>query len=182
MKSLPNPAWLPALMLLATTTAAADPFLLGGIQVDEPDHVAWTDGLLRARMNTVSVTVYAHQGDWDGDNLWFNEEEPAVLDEIRAARAAGLEVVLILRVALDHAFPRNEFLWHGMILPSSDERIDSWFERYRRFVVRWAAVAEAEGVGVLGIGSEMNALDATLPITRAGNMKNHYVFYWYHRL
>jgi hypothetical protein len=156
-------------------------FYVGGIQVHEQDHRHWIDSLLAAGMNTVAVTVYAHQGDWDGDDLWYSEEEPAVLDEIRAAKARGLRVVLVLRVAVDHAYERNKFVWHGMIMPASDELIDSWFTKYTRFVIRWARVAETEGVDVLGIGSEMNALTATLPITRWGNERNYWGHYLYER-
>ena len=134
------------------------PFLLGGIQVNEPDHRHWTSSLHASGMNTVEATVYAFQGDWDSDHLWWNDEEPAVLAEIRQARAAGLHVVLVLRLALDHAFEKNKFLWHGQIVPDSPARIDSWFEQYTRFVLKWATIAEAEGVAVLAIGSEMKEI------------------------
>jgi hypothetical protein len=158
------------------------PFLVGGIQVHERDHARWADALRQAGLNTVEVTVYARQGDWDGDNLWFDDEQPAVVDEIRTARSRGLTVVLVLRVALDHAFPRNKFLWHGMIMPRSDELIRSWFDRYGAFVRRWAEIAEREGVDVLAVGSELKALTATLPITRWGSAKNYYAHAWYQRM
>lgn len=175
--SLAAPAWA------GDVAEREDPtFYLGGIQVNEPDHDRWLDTVRSVGMNTVAVTVYAMQGDWDTDHLWFEEQEPAVLDEIRRAKARGLAVVLILRVAVDHKFPRNKFIWHGMIMPKSDEAIVSWFDRYREFVVKWARVAEEEGVDLLGIGSEMNALASTLPITRWGNFKNYYGFYWYQRM
>ena len=157
-------------------------FYIGGIQVNEPSLDHWVDTLCAVGLNTVSVTVYARQGDWDTDHLWFNEREPSVVDEIRAAKSRGLNVVLILRVALDHAYPRNGFLWHGMIMPRSNELIHSWFDKYTAFAVKWARIAETEGVDVLGIGSEMKALAATLPMTRYGNLKNYYGFYWYHKL
>ena len=67
----------------------AQTLMLGGIQVNEPDYGKWTQALQNAGMNTVSVTVYAKQGDWDSDNLWYEEAEPAVLSEIRAAKQAG---------------------------------------------------------------------------------------------
>ncbi len=139
-------------------------FYLGGIQVNEPDHERWVETLEDSGFNTVAVTVYAHQGDWDTDNLWFDDKAPWVVNEIQVARAAGLEVVLVLRVALDHAFERNKFLWHGMVMPRSDEQLAEWFRRYRGFVTRWARVAEAEGVSVLAVGSEMNALTNAVPI------------------
>ena len=159
-----------------------DEFFLGGIQVNEPDHGRWVRTLRDVGMNTVAATVYARQGDWDSDQLEFATEEPAVLHEVRAARAAGLSTVLILRVALDHAYPRNKFLWHGMIMPDGDRALAGWFERYTRFAVQWARICQQEGVEVLGIGSEMKALSATLPITRVGDLRNYHGFAWYQRL
>ena len=138
-------------------------FLLGGIQVNEPDHSAWVDALTGVGMNAVPVTVYAKQGDWDSDNLWFDKEAPSVVSEIRKAKAGGLKVVLILRVALDHAFERNRFLWHGMIMPRDEAALRSWFEKYTAFVAKWARISQQEGVDVLGISSEMNALTDTIP-------------------
>lgn len=153
--------------MLATVLAVVltgAPFFLGGIQVNEDDHRYWVSALSGAGMNTVAVTVYAKQGDWDGANLWWEAEEPAVVAEIRTAKAAGLKVVLVLRVALDHAFVRNRFLWHGMIMPASDPDLDEWFRRYREFVARWARTAEALGVDVLGVASEMSWLTSTRPV------------------
>ncbi len=160
----------------------APPFYVGGTQVHELDHDHWVDTLHRAGLNTVAVTVYAKQGAWDSGRLWFNDDEPAVVDEIRTAKRKGLAVVLVLRVAVDHADPGNRFIWHGMIMPSSSDAIDEWFDRYTEFVVKWAAISEAEGVDVLGIGSEMNALNATLPINRYGNLKNYYGYSWYQKI
>ena len=167
-----------------TTLPTADtenrlPFLLGGTQVHEPDLAHWTRTLKQVGMNAVEVTVYAKQGDWNSDHLWFNREEPAVVEEIRQARSMGLEVVLVLRIAIDHAFPANRFIWHGMIMPDSEEAIASWFRQYTTFVTHWARVAEEEGVAVLGIGSEMNSLNATVPLGRAGYLKDYYRHYWY---
>ena len=67
-------------------------------------------------------------------------------------------------MALDHAFERNKFLWHGMIMPSTEDELEEWFRRYRSFVGKWAAIAEEEGVDVLAVGSEMNALASTVRV------------------
>lgn len=150
-------------------------FLLGGIQVNEPDHAHWLDRLEAVGMNTVAVTVYAKQGDWDSANLWWEEEEPWVVSEMRSARQAGLETVLVLRVALDHAFERNKFFWHGMIMPEGDAELDEWFARYRRFVVEWAEIAEAEGVTVLAVASELNALTSTLPVDEIPPLEEYWM-------
>ncbi|GAB5416961.1 MAG: hypothetical protein Crog4KO_18280 [Crocinitomicaceae bacterium] len=137
---------------------------LGGIQVGEVDQEVWTDGLKNAGMNTVEVTVYARQGDWDSDEIWFDETDEGALNQIRSAKKANLKVVLILRVALDHAYERNKFLWHGMIMPKSKSEIKNWFNKYREFVLKWALIGEQEGVDVIAIGSEMNALTSTRQI------------------
>ncbi len=152
------------LLIVGCSPAAAPDFYLGGIQVNEPDHAAWIETLDNSGFNTVAVTVYAHQGDWDSDNLWFDDEAPWVVNEIREAKRGGLAVVLVLRVALDHAFGRNKFLWHGMIMPDTDAQLDEWFRRYRVFVERWARIAEEEGVDVLAVASEMNALTNAVKI------------------
>jgi hypothetical protein len=39
-----------------------DNFMLGGIQVNEPSQEKWMSVLKDAKMNTVSITVYARQG------------------------------------------------------------------------------------------------------------------------
>jgi len=139
-------------------------FYLGGIQVNEADHAHWLERLEASGMNSVSVTVYAKQGDWDSSNLWWEDEEPWVVAEMRSASEAGLETVLVLRVALDHAFERNKFFWHGMIMPATDEALEEWLRRYRLFALEWAGIAEREGVDILGIASELNALTSTIQI------------------
>jgi hypothetical protein len=161
-----TPATTTTTMAKATATTAVTtrpPFLLGGIQVNEDNHAHWVKTLRESGLNTVEVTVYAKQGDWDSANLWY-EDAPSVIDEMRAAKAGGLHVVLILRVALDHAFPRNKYLWHGMIMPNSDADVREWFRRYRTFVSQWSAIAAREGVDVVAIASEMNSLTSTAAI------------------
>jgi hypothetical protein len=148
---------------------------LGGIQVNEPDDAQWFQALLDTKMNTVAVTVYARQGDWDSDNLWYDADENGLIQEIRGAKSRGLRVVLILRVALDHAFPRNRFLWHGRIMPRNDPLLDSWFAKYRSFVTKWAKVAEAEEIDVLGIGSEMSSLASTASVDALPDLENYYL-------
>ena len=138
-------------------------FYLGGIQVNEENQKHWIQTLNEYGYNTVAVTVYAHQGDWDSDNFWFSPTNDGVIAEIREAKRQGLKVVLILRVALDHAFKRNQFLWHGMIMPKDHVTLDSWFAKYRQFVITWAKIAQAEDVDVLGVGSELNSMTSTLP-------------------
>ncbi len=151
------------------------PFLLGGIQLNEDDHERWAAALIQAGMNAVEVTAYAHQGAWNTAELWYEEEEPSVLAEIRAARRNGLAVVLVLRVALDHNDPANRFLWHGLIFPETERQLAAWFEAYGDFVVQWARIAQTQGVEVLGLASEMNSLLATLPVDEIPELPAYYL-------
>ncbi|MGD2113954.1 MAG: hypothetical protein PVG07_02810 [Acidobacteriota bacterium] len=168
---------LAALLVLVTGLGAcsSEPFYLGGIQVNEPDLGHWVESLDAAGMNTVSVTDYAKQGDWDSANLWWDDDRSGELAEIRAAEAGGLQTVLILRVALDHAFERNRFLWHGMIQPRTEEQLAEWFDRYGRFAEEWARVAEEEGVDLLMIASEMNSLTSTVRVDAVPQLEAYFL-------
>lgn len=143
--------------------------------MNEPDHGVWVAALRNAALDTVEATVYAKQGDWDTAHLWWSAEEPAVEAEIRRAKAAGHRVVLVLRVALDHAYPKNRFLWHGMVSPRSHAALDAWFRAYGRFVMLWARKAEALGVDVLAVGSEMSALTSTRRRTDLSGLLRFYL-------
>ena len=156
-------AGLVVLGLIVLSGESTD-FYLGGIQVNEPDHRVWVEALDQSGFNTVAITVYAKQGDWDSDNLWFEEEEPWVVGEAVVAKQQGLKVVLVLRVALDHAFEKNRFFWHGMIMPRTEPQLEEWFERYTAFVSKWARIAEDVGIDVLAVGSELNALTNTIEV------------------
>lgn len=158
-----------------TSPALDNGFFLGGIQVNEPALEGWLDALIAEGMNTISVTQYARQGDWDTDHLWWDEEDVGIVSEIRAAKRRGMKVVLILRVALDHAYPRNRFLWHGMIMPRTEEELASWFALYTEFALHWAEIAEREGVDVVMIASEMNSLTSTVALDQLPNLEEYFL-------
>ena len=149
--------------------------LVGGIQVNEPILDRWISGVRGAGLNTVATTVYAKQADWDSPNIRSDVELAPLRREITAAKKAGLQVVLILRVALDHAFERNRFLWHGMISPRTDADVDAWFDAYTDFVLRWARLAESTGVDVFGIGSELNRLTSTRKVRALPPLESWYL-------
>lgn len=151
-------------------------FLLGGIQVNEPDLGVWHDALVDHGFNAISLTTYAQQGLWSSADLEFTpaEENRDLLAEMESARGKGLRVVLIPRIALDHAIPGNEFLWHGLILPREEE-LDLWFERYGEFVLGWARQAEEYGVEVFGLGSELSSLTSTRPVDALPELEEYYL-------
>lgn len=173
MAEVPLAAELPASEPLPVAPPESS-FFLGGIQVNEANHDQWAKTVRAIGMNTIEVTVYAKQGDWDSDNLWYDDVDKGVLTEIKAARKQGLKIVLILRVSLDHAYERNKFLWHGMILPKNEELLNSWFQKYSTFVSKWAKIAAKEGVHVLAIGSELNALSATIQLDEIPHLYRYF--------
>ncbi len=164
---------------LASDAQSPD-FFLGGIQVNEADLQAWFDNLRGQSMNTVQVTDYARQGDWDSADLRWSQaaskgEPLASVSEIRGAKQNGLSVVFVCRIDLDQSFERNAFLWHGMIAPKTDELLAAWFEKYGRFVLQWAEVAEREGVDVFMVGSELNALATTRPASQPPTLEEYFL-------
>ena len=152
------------------------PFYLGGIHVNVYDMDNWLNTLQEIGMNTVEVTVYGKQWHWDTDSLTFDKDEEieGQLIEIREAKKKGLKVVVVLRVQLQHWIEKNRFLWHGMILPKNDSLLLSWFEKYTEYNLKWAKICEQAGVDVMVIGSEMNALASTVPITSMPWLYDYY--------
>ena len=139
------------------------PALSGAIQVNEPDHDVWIAALRSTGLDAVQVTVYARQQAWDSPELILPDDPDAVVAEIRTAKEAGLGVTLVLRVALEQGIASNRHSWHGMIWPD-DEDVATWFARYREFALWGAAVAAAEAVDLLAIGSELNSLTSTVTV------------------
>lgn len=164
------------LMWWCTAVASASPsFMLGGIQINEGDQDRWSATLRDAGFNTLQVTVYARQPEWDSPELLTRPIDPGTVEKIRAARRAGLDVALILRLETDHAYPKNRFLWHGLVCPLESTTLDAWFDRYAAFVLQWSELAEREGVAVLGLGSEINMIAATRPLQALPTLEAYYL-------
>ncbi len=150
------------------------PTFFAGIQVNEPDHDRWAAALVAQGFDAVQVTLYARQQEWDGATMYWDREAPWVVSEIRAARRAGLRVILVMRVALEHGLPENRHLWHGMIWPRQ-ELVPDWFAAYGEFV-RWgAALATAEQVDLFAIGNELNSMTSTRQVTEIPDLYAYYL-------
>lgn len=142
---------------------AVVPALSGAIHVNEPDHQAWIEALGAQGLDAVQVTLYARQQHWDSPELIVPDNADAVIAEIRTAKAAGLGVSLVLRVALEQGSAANRHYWHGMIWLDDDD-IAAWFRTYREFALWGAALAAAEDVDLLAIASELNSLTSTIAV------------------
>ena len=153
-----------------------DDFMLGGIQMNEPDQDRWTGTLKHIGMNTVSITVYGRQWYWKND--YFIPDTTAwqhVKNEIKVAKEQGLKVVLIPRVMMEHYFPENRFIWHGLIYPENDSLLLNWFDEYTEFMTYWGKVSEELDVDMLALGSELRTLTQTKPITKIPELEEYYI-------
>ncbi len=158
----------------AVRAALVPPTFFGGIQVNEPDHDRWVDAVAEAGLDSIEVTLYARQQRWDEAELWYEREAPWVVSEIRAAKRAGLRVVLVMRVALEHGLSANRHLWHGMIWPR-DDQLELWMQRYRDFVLWGAGMAAREGVDLLAVGNELSSLASTLPVQQLPDLYAYWI-------
>ena len=86
--------------------------------------------------------------------------DSAVVTAVRAARALGLRVILRPMIDPDWRLAANAGAWRGEI-GKHFSRADwaAWFDSYRAFILRWAAVAAAEHVDVLCVGAELEATE-----------------------
>jgi hypothetical protein len=82
----------------------------------------------------------------------------ATAEAVRAARRAGLEVMLFPIVRL--AAPRAPNEWRGTLAPDD---VDAWFASYSELLGDLAALATMTGVGRLVVGSELSSLDGDVP-------------------
>lgn len=159
--------WLLGLALAAPSMGA--PRLVevtgGGVAVAEADVGRWAWFVDAAGFDTVQVTLYADQPEWDSGALHFGDDAwgtlPGVRAEVAAAQARGLDVMVVLRVRLDLHAPHNRHLWHGMIWPREAE-LEAWFANYREFALWGAARAAELGADLLVIGHELNSMSSTV--------------------
>lgn len=153
-----------------------DDFMLGGIQMNEPDQERWTETLEHIGMNTVSITVYAKQWYWHNDTLYTGLiDEESVIKEIKSAKSKNLNVVFIPRVMLDSYFSDNRFLWHGLISLENDSLLQKWFEAYTSYITHWAKICNELDVDMFALGSELRTLTQTKPITQIPELEEYYI-------
>ena len=93
----------------------------------------------------------------------FYQDEPVVTDDevvwaIREAKSLGLKVVLKPVVNVADGAWRGHIAFFDWDVPGEPTWTD-WFASYTRFILHYAAIAEAEGVELFCIGCEMVQTD-----------------------
>lgn len=121
-------------------------------------------------VDTVSLNIWEFQ-----DNLYtttigprfdmYSSDEASVRYAIRSIKAQGQRV--LLKPNLDPA----DGQWRAYI-PATD----AWFEAYRSFILRYADIAQQEGVEVLCIGAEFSATQSSAAKWRsiAADVRTHF--------
>ncbi len=111
------------------------------------------DELADLGADSVLLSVNGYQEHVDSTRIFVKasvtptDEELATL--IGQAHRRGLRVILMPKILLSNPRGSN---WRGKIQPPS---WDAWFEQYRAFILRYAALAEGCGVEVFLVGSEL---------------------------
>jgi hypothetical protein len=127
-----------------------------GATAYEPAHTTALMKTLASRYHVDTVTLFVV---WEQANARASVVAPGyrtartvnLVKAIRAARAAGLRVVLRTYVDLANGG------WRGDVVPASPS---TWFASYTRFVLHYAELAQREHVSGLVFASEMAKLSS----------------------
>ncbi len=83
----------------------------------------------------------------------FTLPDVTLINVIRHAHELGMSVLLFPYIRLDHRAARE---WRGVIKPSD---FPLWSRSYRRFILHYAKLAQANGVELFSVGSELNSME-----------------------
>lgn len=111
------------------------------------------DEVAAAGADAVKFVVDARQEDGTSNRIYIDlrmtPSAQELGDLIRYAKGKGLKVILMPIVLLDD--PKGDE-WRGTLKPES---WDEWFESYRGIMAHFLWIAEANGVDIFVIGSEL---------------------------
>ncbi|HEX3596868.1 MAG TPA: hypothetical protein VHU80_17285, partial [Polyangiaceae bacterium] len=116
----------------------------------------------RLGANWVSLTPFGRVADLGATGIDptfeapFAENRRAMARAISQAHHAGLRVFLVPHLWVETGE------WRGELDPKTSDGWARWAASYRRYVLAWARVAEAEGVDMLAIGIELRSFATTI--------------------
>lgn len=108
-------------------------------------------------VNSVAIVFPLFQNGWQASQVTTDPEMTPTIQELEMVILAAKEeeVTVMLRPILDEQSMMMAKRWRGNILPQD---IDAWFESYRLLLLDYARLAQAMGVELLNIGTELNSL------------------------
>ena len=124
--------------------------------------------------NMVAIYVYRFMDTPQSSeqHTGVNTEPDALLEQtIDAAHAAGLAVNLTPTVWVGPGV--GAFYWRGLIYPTDR---NAFFDSYRAMLTHYADLAQAHGVELFGLGSEMSSLEGQVDQWRhtISDVRAHY--------
>lgn len=104
-------------------------------------------------VNAVSLVVPRTTPDVRSESFGYGPEvtpsDATVVQAIRQARALDMRVMLLPIIFVEHL---EEGEWRGTLAPKD---WDAWFRRYEALILDYARMAQAEGVELFSVGSEL---------------------------
>jgi hypothetical protein len=157
-----------ALVLGFTSSALGDPLELSARQRG----VSWVGGhepiglehlrpLADAHVNWIVQTPFGWQQRYDapglqlatGGRILWGERDEGLRTTHRLAQSLGIQTLLKPHIWLRD---RSGGKWRTDIRMNSEEDWQRWFADYRTFILHYARLAEAEGMGALAVGTELH--------------------------
>ncbi len=159
--------------ILAVTFALAIIFVASrskapGLISEKQNGVCWVGGpqkitanemsrIARLHVNWISQTPFGWQKENDEpgirisashENMWWGESDEGIAETARLARAQKIKTFL-----KPHLWVHQS--WPGDIQMKTEADWDAWFEHYEKFILHYAALAEANHFDLLCIGTEL---------------------------
>ncbi len=129
----------------------------------------------------IALTPFGRVGDLSGVGVDMTFEAPfeqnkaAVRRAIEMAHAHGLRVMVVPHLWVESG------AWRGQLAPSGDAGWQKWAQSYRRFVLSWAAVAQAGRAEMFSAGVELRTW-VTTPRAPSFTAIIHAIRHVYHGL
>lgn len=114
------------------------------------------EALAETGTNCISVVVTWYQRNAQTPQISPNDNTPtdkSLVHVIRKARGLGLAVMLKPHVDL---IETEDGQWRGSIFFYKEEEWDKWFRDYKKFITHYAKLAQANGVDMLCVGTELS--------------------------
>ena len=128
-----------------------------GVGYGSPAYERTLDEARRDGASWVAITPFGRVGSLAGEGVDlvfeapFEESRAAVTRAIAQAHARGLRVMLVPHLWVESG------QWRALIDPGTDAGWERWAASYDRFVLAWAAVAEASRADMLSVGAELRS-------------------------
>lgn len=115
------------------------------------------DRLVKDGVDSVSFVFHFYQDGGYASNVSVGDDTPS--DEnmrVLFREAKKRELVTTLKPLMDETYLHKDNKWRGSIEP---ENIDAWFGSYKQILIKYAKLADEEGVEVFSIGAELFSME-----------------------